>query len=132
MSNTLHWWRFWFSLGILLLFAIIILSLIPSPPKLDVAYEDKYQHVLAYFILMGWFIQLYPKRTQQHRLAIGFIALGFLIEGLQGLGGVRFAEWTDVLANSFGVGLAWLLGMTAFSTTLSRFESGLRRLKTRT
>jgi len=131
VSDSLHWWRFWFSLGVLFALAIVVLSLIPSPPQLDVPYEDKYQHVLAYFCLMGWFIQLYPQRKQHHYLAVACIALGIVLEGLQGLGGVRFAEWADFIANSAGVTLAWLLGMTPFRMALTQVEGKLLRLKNR-
>lgn len=97
---------------------IIFLSLAPPPSPSDIEdnffsfliqfpYIDKIGHIFAYFILMGWFAQIYHRPRQRMGYLIGFILLGIFLEILQGLSGIRTADWRDELANSFGVLLAW-------------------------
>ena len=50
-----------------------------------------------------WFIQA---RTRL-KLAIAFVALGALIECLQGLTSYRSFEWLDIVADTIGVAIAW-------------------------
>lgn len=124
---TLTYHRFWLSIGIALILIIIGLSLTPAPPTFEVAHEDKIGHILAYAVLMSWFVQLYPQRRQHHILAVSFILFGVLLEGLQGLGGVRVADGADMVANSFGVLLGWALGMTRFQNSVYWFEQRLKQ-----
>ena len=80
------------------------------PPDVDLPQADKIWHVIAYFFLMFWFMQLYESR--KHRwIHLGvFLVMGAGLEVLQDLGGVRHAEWLDMVANSMGVGLGYLAG----------------------
>jgi VanZ family protein len=119
--------RWWFVLGLALIAAILLGSLWPKPMTLNVPNEDKVVHLLAYAVLMGWFILLYPRRAYHHGFAVLFIAFGILIEGLQALTGTRFAEWSDVVANSSGVAIAWALGATRLKWVLLRVDHGLAR-----
>jgi len=46
--------------------AVLFLSLTPSPPEiLDFAFSDKFEHLFAYSVLMGWAGQLYVSTHQQ-------------------------------------------------------------------
>jgi hypothetical protein len=68
-----------------------------------------YPQVVTYFVLMGWFAQIYHVPRLRLYYIIGFILLGRLLEILQGLGGIRQMDWIDMLANSIGVLVAWQL-----------------------
>ncbi len=115
----------WLAVGWLLVGLVIYLSLTPRPLELQVEHGDKYSHLLAYFVLMGWFQQLYPSSLGRLLLLVLFVGMGTAIEFLQGMSGVRFFDPADMLANALGALLAWSLGWTGFHTLLYRFEGRL-------
>lgn len=123
--SALRWRPLWLALGWGLIAAIWYLSLMPSPPQVDVQYSDKWGHLAAYFLLTFWWLQLYSRRLHQHRLALAFVVMGLTLEVLQGLGGVRFFEYADMAANTLGVVLAWLLGPTRLALGLYWLEARL-------
>jgi len=98
----------WLALGWAWVAAIVWLSLIPSPPTIDIAQGDKLGHFLAYGILMFWFCQLYPARRTRLRYALGFAALGVGLEFAQRALGYRSYELFDMAANTLGVALGWI------------------------
>jgi VanZ family protein len=65
---------------------------------------DKLGHLAGYALLMFWFAQLYARRAVW---AAGFIAMGIMLELLQGWLGYRSLEGYDMLANTGGVLLGW-------------------------
>ena len=89
--------------------AIVWLSLTPSPPQVDVAYGDKLGHFGAYGLLMFWFALLYLAWPVRARYMLGFIAMGVVLEFLQGRFGYRTLDIADMVANTLGV----LLGCAA-------------------
>ncbi|MDH5660348.1 MAG: VanZ family protein [Gammaproteobacteria bacterium] len=90
---------------------ICYLSLSSSPPDLNIEFQyiDKVGHFGSYFLLMFWFAQLYKTPSVRLRYLLFFIFMGATLEVLQGIGGVRFFEYSDMLANTFGVAAAWLI-----------------------
>ncbi|OQW94075.1 MAG: hypothetical protein BWK79_07765 [Beggiatoa sp. IS2] len=125
INAPLRYTKWWLAIGIILIIGLVIASLIPLPKMITTLphNSDKLEHFIAYFILMGWFVQIYRLPTQKLRLIAYFILLGLLLEVLQGLSGIRHADWTDVVANSLGVLLAWQAGKTRFSYLFSYIES---------
>ena len=116
----------WLAAGWLLILLIGYLSLTPSPPTpLVFPHADKLEHLVAYALLMGWFCQIYSARRQRIYLALACIAYGGIIELLQGWGGHRYAEWADLLADSLGVALGWLLNTTSLQYFLTRLDARL-------
>jgi len=116
----------WLAAGWLLIFLITYLSLAHSPPTpLHFPNADKLEHLIAYVTLMGWFGQIYHTSKERINLALAFIAFGAGIEILQGWSGYRSAEWTDLLADSLGIGLGWLLDTTSLQFLLTRFDARL-------
>ena len=106
--------RAWLALGWVWIAAIVYLSLIPHPPQpMHFEYSDAVEHALAYGLLMLWFSQVYQKLAHRIVLAILLIALGISMEFLQRMTGYRYFEYSDMLANSAGVLLGWLLARTA-------------------
>lgn len=107
--RSLRWLRAYQAIGGAVIASILYLSLTFHPPKgPDVPMADKWEHLLAYGSLMFWWGQLALGRTRWS-LALAFIAMGGCVEILQGLGGVRMAEWGDFFANGLGVALGLAL-----------------------
>ena len=82
---------------------------------------DKLGHILAYFVMMIWFSQLYLRRIHAW-LASGFNALGVAWEYVQGWSGYRDFEYMDMLADAIGVTVAWALGGTLLARLLIDLE----------
>lgn len=112
----------WYAIGCVFLAITIIGSLVPVPQV--GSSNDKFIHILIYFVLMGWFGQLYTRRVVP---AAGIVALGFLLELIQGQTRYRTFEWYDVLANTTGVVVSWLILMTPFGQGLYRLDRWLQR-----
>lgn len=96
----------WLLVGWALILLVTIVSLTPKPLEISLQFGDKIGHTLAYFALMGWFSQVEPRHF---RLALAFLAMGASLEIIQGLTGYRDASLLDMLANSLGVGLGWIV-----------------------
>jgi len=92
--------------------AIVILSLIPAPPDIDVPHGDKLGHMAAYSLLTFWFCWLYPAWKTRIAYAAGWIAMGVALEFAQGATGYRSFEVADMAANSLGVLLGWGISAT--------------------
>lgn len=106
----LHYHRLWLGVGCLLIGTVIVLSLIPDPvtiPVFDVS--DKFEHLFAYAVLMGWFGQLYRRPMLRLGYAFSFVLLGVVLEFAQRMEGTRSFEIADMVADGCGVALAWLI-----------------------
>lgn len=119
----LQFLRFWRLLGWLAVSGVVYLSLTPFPPdlKLGVPAQDKFGHFIAYALLAWWFSQAYPLRLHGF-LGLFLIALGVILEILQGFTGYRDFEYADMLADTLGVVGGYLLARTSAGTTLRRLE----------
>ena len=126
----LRYFNLWLSIGCLMVLAVLYLSLTPTPPEINIEFEyiDKVEHFLAYFILMFWFAQLYKTSRVRLFYVFFFVSMGVILEILQGLGGIRFFEYSDMLANTSGVVLAWLITKTRLNNLLLSFEKIIIRL----
>lgn len=120
----LRYYNLWLSLGWLLVLMICYLSLISNPPGIDIElkYIDKLGHFFSYFILMAWFAQLYKTSRSRLFYVMLFIFIGLILEVLQGLGGIRFFEYSDMLANTLGIAIAWLTTRGKLKNLLVSFE----------
>jgi len=92
--------------------AIVVLSLMPAPPDIDVPHGDKLGHIAAYTLLSFWFCWLYPAWKTRIAYAAGWIAMGVALEFAQGATGYRSFEVADMAANSLGVLLGWGISAT--------------------
>lgn len=125
--RPLRYFTVWRMIGWLLVALIVYGSLMHSPPQvIRVPQGDKIEHMFAYAVLMGWFLQLYT-RAVHLRLAAACIALGIGMEYAQLASGYRDFEYLDMVADGAGVCVAWLLGATVLGQVLSRFERWMSR-----
>ena len=122
LPDNMRYSIWWYGIGALLLLAVIVSSLVPVP-RIESAPNDKLIHFLLYLVPMAWFGQL---RLRRHWLALGVILLGFLLELIQGQTRYRTFEWLDVVANSTGVIVAWLLVTTPMGQVLRRLDQWLQ------
>jgi VanZ family protein len=88
---------------------VIWLSLTPHPIETPLEQGDKFGHLAAYGTLMVWFAQLDARQHTRFGYAVGFIALGIALEFAQGLTDYRVFEIADMVANSTGVLLGWII-----------------------
>lgn len=119
----------WWTLGALLLAGIAALSLLPiRGPDIDLPNSDKFNHALAYMVLMWYFGQL-----ARCRLAVagGLLAYGMSIELLQSMLPPRSAELADLVANLVGMLIGSLLLRTAGGRTLLAIEARLQPCRAR-
>jgi VanZ family protein len=113
----------WLTIGIVLLSAITALSLIsmegmPMPGNIDKLY-----HAVSYAVLMGWWVQLFPRREDRLMLVLAFILFGGLIEVLQSFHPLRHFDLLDMAANTTGILVSWVLGWTRFDQILYWLDS---------
>ena len=108
-------------IGGLYIALIIIMSLAPDPvmAKYDPTKQDILSHLSAYFLMMLWHARIYPAKYYP-RLAIIFIFLGIVIEGLQGTMATREFQVIDIGFNAIGIVFAWLFTKFCFTPALSK------------
>ena len=89
--------------------AVTALALMPiehlQMPVLN--WWDKAQHALAFVVLTGWALLLWPVHAL--RVVLCMVAYGAGIEAAQWAVGWRFAEWADLAADAVGVLVAWMV-----------------------
>jgi VanZ family protein len=89
--------------------AVTVLALLPIEylelPVFN--WWDKAQHALAFAVLSGWALLLWPRFAL--RVVLGMLVYGACIELAQWAVGWRFAEWADLAADAVGVFMAWLM-----------------------
>lgn len=123
-SDGLKYRAEWLFVGWSLVALVIFLSVIASPPQIDIdfKYLDKLEHFGAYALLMGWFGQLYHSTKTRVGYFIGFVMMGITLEVVQGLSGVRHFEYADMAANILGALGGWLLSRGRGGRLLVWFE----------
>lgn len=99
--------RLWRVGGWLGLLVTLALSLMPPALGDNSSHTDKLVHIAGYALLMFWWAQLigFPR----WRLALAVVLFGGAIELLQGLTPDRMPDLLDVLANTLGVLLGWIV-----------------------
>lgn len=122
VSGRLKYKPVWLVLGYLMIALVIQQTLTSAPMAVGFEMSDKLLHALGYFVLMGWFVQIYPGVSARMVWGLFFIAMGVVMEYLQGIGGIRHYEVNDMVANGLGVVIAWGMSYTGFSHILEKFE----------
>ena len=125
----MHYRTIWIFLGLIYIALILAGSLLRMPDiNIYLSYTDKLVHFLMYFVLVGWFIQLYHQSGSRSLILLGAILLGLLIEFLQGMTSYRTFDFIDVIANSSGAIGAFLLAGTSFDSILGQIDVRLYRI----
>lgn len=107
--QPLRYFSLWLTIAWLLVAVVLYSSLTSSPIQTpNIEYGDKIGHFFAYFTLVFWFCQLYKNRSHI-LLFVLFVTMGVVIELIQGQTGYRTFEVADMLANSLGAVMGWLL-----------------------
>ncbi len=117
---------FWFLLGWVGVIAVVYLSLTSTPIRTALIYGDKLGHLLAYMVLMAWFVQLFQWRTWLLLHAGFLILMGISLEFLQDMNG-RYFEYADMAADALGVLFGALTALTPWRDLLLRMERRLFR-----
>ena len=118
---SLRYPKVWLGLGALMLLAVITGSLVPARMISGIHLSDKIEHSGSYLLLMAWFGGLYP-RSSQVWVGLGLVALGVLLDLLQGLTPTRTLDPTDMAANALGVLLGLALSLTILYAWCQRVE----------
>jgi VanZ family protein len=119
--------RLWLGLWWLAIAVVVVASLV-SPPELPStpAGSDKLGHFLAYAALMAAAVQLFQRRLHRWRAAGALVAMGMLLELLQGgLTATRMQDPWDALANTLGVLAGMTVAVTPWRDLLLRFDRRL-------
>ena len=120
--QPLKWFQFWSFTGWGLVGLVVYLSLTSEPVTLtDIHHSDKVGHLVAYFVLMSWFTQLYV-RDRHGWILVAVVGLGITLEAIQGQTGFRMFDYADMAANGLGALGAWLLAKTPCSLLFKRLE----------
>jgi len=96
--------------GFVLLAAVMYLSLSTTVLELPGDSNGRLAHVGAYALMMFWFTRIYRGARSALIIGAGLLALGVLIEFLQGYGGHRDFEYADMAADAVGIALGWAAG----------------------
>jgi len=113
----------WIAVGWLLVAGLVSGSLVAVPDDLPgFGPGDKLLHVGAYLLVMAWFVQVWSSGRVLLGHALFLVALGVLLELLQGAGGYRTADHLDALANGVGIVLGWLTSRTKVTGLLRGVE----------
>ena len=99
----------WNAIGCALILFVIYQSLTPAPVAIPGDEGSRLGHLAAYGTLMGWFANLHEGRRTRIACALAFVAMGVVLELIQGMTGYRTTDVADALANTLGVCLGWLL-----------------------
>ena len=87
----------------------LVLSPAPYLPPLDIFnWWDKAQHAIGFGTLTVLAVLAYPQ-VSKYRVTVLLLLQGVAIEVLQYVGGYRFGDWQDAVADAVGVALGLLL-----------------------
>lgn len=117
--------KLWWAIAWGLLTFVFIASLIPMPaPPVELPQGfDKYEHILAYASLSGYFGQLLSRFRTHLRYALALFCMGALLEVLQGLTWYRSPDYYDLAANGIGVLLGLLLCLTPLKGLVAMLDA---------
>jgi VanZ family protein len=126
--RPLRWARVWLALWALMILAVIVLSLIPKPPIPPTLAIGKLDHLIAYFALAAFAMQLYLRRRAQLSAAFALVLLGIALELAQGyLTTYRHMAAYDAFVDALGVAIGTATAWTPIATILLRIERKFTR-----
>jgi hypothetical protein len=128
VPQPLAYRRLWLALGMVIVLAVIVSSLVPGGLPARFPGNDKLGHAGAYLVLMVWFAGLQPRHTWRW-VALSLLGMGLVLEVAQGLMHMhRMAEPGDVIANAAGIGLGAMAAARGLASWAYRLETWLARI----
>jgi hypothetical protein len=130
MPQPLVHHRLWLALGVALVIAVIVSSLVPGDTLTLGRFPgaDKLAHASVYLVLMVWFAGLQPRRSWRW-CALALLGMGLTLEIAQGAMHMhRTADARDMLANAAGVGLGAMAAAAGLASWPYRLETWLARI----
>ncbi len=121
-DDRLKHFRLWLVVGFLLVVGINFWSLTSSLWLPMYGHTDKLYHMVSYGLLMLWWVQLFTSRVARIALAVLFMAMGVGLEVMQSYHPMRYLDFQDMLANSVGVMIAFIMGLTQLDQLLYKAE----------
>ena len=119
----------WLAGSWLLVGLVVYLSLTPHPPEpFSFSNADKLEHGIAYGSLALWFCQIYLSTRSRVFVLAALIGLGIGLEFVQGWTGYRTFDVRDMVANSIGVMLGFLMVLTPLGRLFILIEAALRQI----
>lgn len=116
--NLAAWWL---GIGWLMLFGVVLLSLVSIALPVGIEHADKYEHLLAYAVMMYWWGMVQPHRRWRWAAFLPLLGLG--LEIAQWFNPGRHMEWQDAAANTAGV----LIGLALLATPMGKLLGWLDR-----
>ena len=120
-----RWHLAWLTSAWVLVAAVVYLSLARLDIDIPAEGGDKVGHVAAYALLTIWFMQIYAALRPRVAIAAGLVALGIVLEFLQGYTGYRNFDYVDMMSNTIGVVLGWIAAPPRTPNLLARLESAV-------
>lgn len=99
--------RLWYGVGVAMILAVMVGSLLNFSQPLPLENVDKLHHLVAYALLMYWWGMVQPRRRWQWALFL--VGMGIALEFLQSMTPYRTLDTRDMMFNTAGVALAGLL-----------------------
>ena len=125
-KEPLSRWRLaWLTGAYVLVAAVVYFSLARLDVDIQAEGGDKVAHVVAYAFLAFWFMQIYVTFRPRLAIAAGLMALGIMLEFLQGYTGYRNFDYVDMISNATGVALGWIAAPPRVPNLLARLESAV-------
>ena len=126
--RALRWPRAWLGAWALMIVSVIVLSLMPKPPIAPTLTIGKLDHLIAYFVLAAFAVQLYRRRRAHLGAAFALVLLGIALELAQGyLTTYRHMAAYDALIDALGVALGITTAWTSLATIWLRIERMVSR-----
>ena len=121
--RPLRWPRVWLGAWALMIVSVIVLSLMPKPPIPPTLTIGKLDHLIAYFVLAAFAVQLYRRRRAQLGAAFALVLLGIVLELAQGyFTTYRHMAAYDALIDALGVALGTATAWTPLASIGLRIE----------
>jgi hypothetical protein len=120
---------FWLLCGAAFVALVIFLSLTPHPIDAGRIEEVKVGHFIAYAWLMLWYAQIYSALRTRIGIAVGLMAMGIVLEFVQGLTGYRTFAYSDMRDNALGILIGFGVALTVVGKALRSLEGSYLRVK---
>ena len=117
----------WRWLAFAMVAGIVVGSLMPKMPRLPFDDENWVMHALSYGSVMALLARIHIASRGRFALCVALCLTGVTVEYLQRLTGYRTFDPADMVANSIGVLLGWLLSPPRVPSGLPAIEAMLFR-----